>query len=84
MSKDEKGPPLRAGDPRLSKKEEVVSLNNKAFGMIKSSTREAGKWKVVSLSYDLETNTAKIDSVEEYESKSFALNKFKVKVANEF
>lgn len=79
MSKEEKlSPPVRAGDPRLSKQEEPAVLNEEAFSIAFSPTKG---YFLVTLKYNLETGDAQIAEKAKYDSRGEAFERFKIKVA---
>tara|TARA_R110000868_G_scaffold66014_3_gene196961 strand:- start:723 stop:974 length:252 start_codon:yes stop_codon:yes gene_type:complete len=71
----EKSPPIRTGDPRLTKKEpELLSV---AFGV---SQDKDGRWQTVEVAYNAITGDAKVKTYHTNESKGSAVERFKILV----
>jgi hypothetical protein len=71
----EKQPPVRAGDPRVAKKE--PELKQEAFGV---SQDKDGNWQTVVVAYNAITGEAKVKEFHKLESKGGAVEKFKILV----
>lgn len=78
-SPDEKGPPVRAGDPRKAKAPEPVVFDQEAFSIAKDKD---GRFFLVTLKYDLATGKAEIVEKLEQGSRSEAFERFKIKVVH--
>jgi hypothetical protein len=77
MSKEteEKQPPLRTGDPRLTTKE--VPMPHIAYGVAQDVN---GKWQTFEVSYNSVTGTAKVANTHPAQSKGEAVERFKILV----
>lgn len=74
MAKEEKGPPIREGDPRLKE----VQMSDEAFSVAKSKD---GKYFLVALEFDLESGQAKVTERLLQGSRGEAFERFKIRVA---
>lgn len=69
-------PPMRTGDPRLTQKQDVP-MPHTAFGVAQDAN---GQWNTFEVAYNSVTGTAKVLNTHAAESKSGAVERFKILV----